>query len=171
MKDILSEGLDRIKIGYVWAALRIGLGWLLLWAFLDKLFGLGFATSADGAWINGGSPTTGFLKFGTSGIFSSFFESLAGNAAVDALFMAALLLIGTALILGIGMKIATLSGAVLMFILYLSNVPPVNNPLIDEHIIYIIALIGLAKVKAGQWIGLGEWWSSTKLVKRFPILE
>ena len=38
------------------AGLRIALGWVFLWAFLDKLFGLGFATAAENAWINGGCP-------------------------------------------------------------------------------------------------------------------
>ena len=33
---------------YVWGALRIVFGWIFLWAFLDKLFGLGFATRPSG---------------------------------------------------------------------------------------------------------------------------
>ncbi|RGA01239.1 hypothetical protein DI270_030565 [Microbispora triticiradicis] len=49
-------------VRYVWAAARIAIGWVFLWAFLDKLFGWGFATPAAKAWINGGSPTTGFLN-------------------------------------------------------------------------------------------------------------
>ena len=55
-----------------------GLGWVFLWAFLDKTFGLGFGTGldaetgvvdrfGDAAWINGGSPTLGFLNFGATG--------------------------------------------------------------------------------------------------------
>ena len=36
-------------------------GFIFLWAFLDKSFGLGYATPSDNAWIHGGSPTTGFL--------------------------------------------------------------------------------------------------------------
>lgn len=32
-----------------------------LWAFLDKTFGLGYATPAANAWVDGGSPTKGFL--------------------------------------------------------------------------------------------------------------
>ena len=41
--------------------LRFAMGFIFLWAFFDKVFGLGFATTADKAWIRGGSPTTGFL--------------------------------------------------------------------------------------------------------------
>src|SRR5690625_3160916 len=40
---------------------RIFIGFYFLWAFADKLLGLGFSTPKEGAWINGGSPTTGFL--------------------------------------------------------------------------------------------------------------
>jgi thiosulfate dehydrogenase [quinone] large subunit len=38
------------------AVFRVVLGVEFLWAFLDKTFGLGYATPAARAWINGGSP-------------------------------------------------------------------------------------------------------------------
>ena len=109
----------------VWQLLRLYLSFTLLWAFFDKLLGLGFATAADKSWLSGTSPTSGFLKFGVEGgTFASTFSSLAGNQIVDCLFMGGLLLIGLALALGIGMKIATYSGALLMFLIYLSLFPP-----------------------------------------------
>lgn len=157
------------KERYIWAALRIGVGWLLLWPFLDKLFGLGFATAPEDAWIAGGSPTFGYLKFATSGPFAPLFQSLAGNPVVDWLFMLGLLFVGLALLLGIGLNIAGYSGAMMMLFLWLSRLPPENNPVLDEHIIYMIVLIGLTRVKAGQWFGLGKWWS--RLVKDYPALQ
>jgi thiosulfate dehydrogenase [quinone] large subunit len=63
------------------------MGLIFLWAFFDKLLGLGFATKAENAWINGGSPTSGFLLHGTKGPFAEFFQSLAGIPTVDWLFM------------------------------------------------------------------------------------
>ncbi|MBM4466825.1 MAG: hypothetical protein FJ014_14955 [Chloroflexi bacterium] len=147
------------KERYIWAALRIGMGWLFLWPFLDKLFGLGFATAPEGAWIAGGSPTFGYLKFATSGPLAPIFQSLAGNPVVDWLFMLGLLFVGLALLSGIGVNIAGYSGAVMMLFMWLSNLPPEHNPFLDEHIIYMIILIGLVRVKAGQWVGLGKWWS------------
>jgi thiosulfate dehydrogenase (quinone) large subunit len=51
---------------YTAAALRLSLGWVFLWAFLDKTFGLGYATESRDAWIDGGSPTFGFLSFGAT---------------------------------------------------------------------------------------------------------
>jgi thiosulfate dehydrogenase [quinone] large subunit len=101
------------KEQYIWAALRIGMGWLFLWPFLDKLFGLGFTTAPEDAWIAGGSPTFGYLKFATSGPLAPIFQSLAGNPVVDWLFMLGLLLIGLALISGIGVSIAAYAGALI----------------------------------------------------------
>lgn len=163
--------LDKIKTKYVWVSLRLGMGWLLFWGFIDKLFGLGFSTTTENAWINGGSPTTGYLQYAVGDMFGHLFEGLAGVAAVDWLFMLGLLLIGGALILGVGVKIAAYSGSLLMLLFWLSALPLEHNPIIDDHIIYIALLIGLAKVNAGQWFGLGQWWQETKLVKKYPILE
>ena len=86
----------------VLAVLRIALGSIFLWAFLDKMFALGFATgrledgsidffAKGGAALNGGSPTLGFLKFGSRGPLASFWQGLAGDSWVNWLFMAALL--------------------------------------------------------------------------------
>ena len=54
----------------------------------DKLLALGFHTGydqagnldrfGDAAWINGGSPTEGFLAFGADGPFKGFYNSIAG---------------------------------------------------------------------------------------------
>jgi thiosulfate dehydrogenase (quinone) large subunit len=81
---------------YVFAGLRLALGWTFLWAFLDKTFGLGFATEAKGAWINGGHPTKGFLSFAATGPFKDFCNSIAGAAWADWLFMVGLLGFGKA---------------------------------------------------------------------------
>src|SRR3989344_4887256 len=113
-----------IKGQYFIASLRIGLGLIFLWSFFDKLFGLGFATASNKSWLAGTSPTFGFLKFGTHGPFKPIFESLAGNPVVDWLFMLGLLSVGTALVLGIARKIATLSGTLMLFLMWLAVFPP-----------------------------------------------
>lgn len=156
---------------WAWVAIRLTLGWILVWAFFDKLLGLGFATKPGQGWIDGVSPTTGYLNFGTGGLFGDMFAGLANNVFVDAIFMAALLLLGGALILGIGLKIAAVAGSLFFALLWLSNFPPANNPIVDEHVIYIFALIGIALADAGRYLGLGERWANTRLVKRFRFLE
>ena len=52
--------------------LRIVFGFIFIWAFFDKLLGLGFATARDKAWILGNSSTSGFLS-NVDGFFSGFF--------------------------------------------------------------------------------------------------
>ena len=61
---------------YIWSLLRIALGVIFLWAFLDKLFGLQFTTKPENAWLLGVSPTYGFLSAATKGPFSEIYKSL-----------------------------------------------------------------------------------------------
>ena len=58
-RPVMETGAAQARrpVDYVWAIARISLGWIFLWAFLDKTFGWGFATPANRAWIAGGSPT------------------------------------------------------------------------------------------------------------------
>ena len=155
----------------VWVVLRLSMAWIFLWPFLDKLLGLNFATKAEQAWILGNSPTTGFLKFGTHGPFASLFQNMAGSVFVDWLFMIGLLLIGLALLLGIGMRIASYSGALMLFLMRLALLPPEHNPFLDDHLIYAFIMIGLTFTKAGQWFGFGKWWASIPIIKKYKFLE
>ena len=153
------------------AVLRISTGFVFLWAFLDKTFGLGFATERADAWINGGSPTFGFLNFATEGkVFHDFFAGLAGPVA-DWTFMLGLLGIGLALVAGIGMRVAAVSGALLMTMMWAAWLRLENNPFMDDHIVYALVLIVMAVFGAGRTWGLGRRWEQTKVVQRFPILK
>ncbi|MFC4907063.1 DoxX family membrane protein [Actinomadura gamaensis] len=156
---------------YVWALARLSLGWVFLWAFLDKTFGLGHETKHAQAWIHGGSPTKAFLKFGAKGPFKGFYHDIAGAAWADWLFMIGLAAIGVALILGVCIRIAAVAGAVLLVMMWSVVLPPANNPFMDDHLIYAILLIGLAFVSAGDAVGLGRWWGSTPLVRKLPVLK
>lgn len=153
-----------------WGLLRITMGWTLLWPFMDKLSGLNFATPPEKAWLLGSSPTLGFLKSST-GPFAEIYQSIAGNPIIDWLFMMGLLFIGICFVLGIGMKIASYGGALMMLLMWSSHLPLKQNPLIDEHIIYALVFLGLNFAHAGQYLGLGKWWSKTALVKRYRALE
>jgi len=149
----------------VLAALRVVLGFYFLWAFVDKLFGLGFHTAPDKAWINGGSPTTGFLS-GVEGPFAGPFHAIAGAAWADWLFMAGLIGIGAALILGIGTRIATVSAVLLLALMYLASFPLETNPIVDEHVVYALAIAALGLLGAGDVYGLGRWWKALPIVQR-----
>jgi len=165
----------------VLATLRLSMGFIFMWAFLDKLFALGFSTGrqSDGsidffaegaAWLNGGSPTRGFLS-GSRGPLSSFWQSLAGDAWVNWVFMGALAALGTALLLGIGLRLAAVGGSILMLSMWSVAMLPGSNPFMDSHLVYALLLVLFAVARAGHTWGLGERWSRTALVRRLPFLK
>jgi len=145
--------------GRVAAVLRVVFGFTFLWAFTDKLFGLHFSTATAKSWLNGGSPTKGFLS-SSEGPFSGFYHAIAGRGLTNWAFMLALLAIGLALILGIGMRLAAIGGAIMYAMMYTVVLPTVSNPFIDAHI-----------VGAGHVWGLGNAWNKVDIVKRYPILR
>ena len=159
------------------AVFRVVLGFEFLWAFADKTFGLGYATPAARAWINGGSPTKGFLSWVAVGPFESAFHTIAGAAWADWLFMLGLLGIGIALVLGIGLRVAAVSGTLMMVLMWAAEWPldkltsagepsMSTNPIVDYHIIYALALIALAVTFAGNVWGLGRRWTRLPFVQR-----
>ena len=157
---------------YLWAVLRLAMGWLYLWPFLDKVFGLGFSTQAGKTWLDGVSPTLGFLKFGSKGPLKELFAGMAGNVVVDWLYMLGLLGIGVALLLGAGVRVAAVAGILMLALIYLAAyVWPEHNPFLDDHVIYAIVLAGLPLARAGRTWGIGAWWAKTPLVRRYAFLE
>ncbi len=164
-----AETREHLAARYAFALVRISIGFVFLWAFIDKLVGLDHATPSAKAWINGGSPSTGFLT-GVKGPFAGIFHSIAGTPA-DWLFMVGLLAIGVALILGVGMRIAAASGALLLVFMWAASLPIATNPFVDDHLIYAVTLIGLALMHAGDTVGLGRLWSKLPIVQRFPVLR
>lgn len=167
----IGDGARTAAIGYLWAGARLALGWVFVWAFVDKLFGLGHETTGKQAWIHGGSPTKGFLAHSATGPFQSFYHDIAGAAWADWLYMLGLAGIGAALILGIGMRVAAASGALLLVMMWTVVLPPDNNVLMDDHLIYALLIVGLAMAGAGNTLGLGRWWAATPLVRRLPVLK
>jgi len=153
-----------------WAVTRIALGFVFLWAFVDKTFGLGYATPSEGAWVNGGSPTTGFLS-GVEGPFAGLFNGISGQAWADWAFMLGLLGIGAALVAGVALRVAAASGVVMLVLMWSASLPIPNNPLLDDHLVYALVLVGLAASHAGRTLGLGRTWEKLALVKRYPVLR
>ncbi|ADU48004.1 DoxX family protein [Intrasporangium calvum] len=145
------------------AVLRLVMGWTFIWAFVDKLFGLGFATPSERSWLNGGTPAQGFMKGGAEGDnpFGQFFANIAGPWS-DWLFMLGLLGIGVALLAGAGLKIAAWSGSLLLLFMYLAQLPfyqeRATNPITDSHWVEAVALMVVAATYAGDTWGLGKWW-------------
>ncbi|WP_112468760.1 DoxX family protein [Streptomyces triticisoli] len=159
------------------AGLRVLLGFVFLWAFLDKTFGLGYATPSGKGWIDGGSPTKGFLSSVAVGPMESTFHSWAGATWANWLFMLGLLGIGVALIAGIGLRFAAVAGTAMMALMWMAEWPPAQhlsdgspsmstNPFADYHLLYAVALIVLAATGAGATWGLGRLWARLPFVSR-----
>ncbi len=162
------------------AATRIGIGLIFLWAFVDKLFALGFATGrledgtidvmGNAAWLNGGSPTEGFLTYGTSGPFAGFFQSFAGAGWADWLFMFGLFAIGVGLTFGLAMRLSAFAGATMLMLMWAAALLPDNNPFLDDHVIYSIVLLGLYWAASDRTWGFGTWWED-KVGSRYHALR
>ena len=173
-----EHGAIMTAVAAKWLAIvRIVTGFAFLWAFLDKTFGFGYATPAAKAWINGGHPTKGFLSAVAVGPFEATFHSWAGAAWADWLFMAGLLGVGIALLLGVGLRIAAVSGTLMMLLMWAAEWPLARhtsagelsmstNPIVDYHIIYALVLIAVALTYAGNTWGFGRFWAKLPFVGR-----
>ncbi|WP_246857661.1 DoxX family protein [Oerskovia sp. KBS0722] len=138
------------------AVLRIAISFVFLWPVLDKTLGLGYATPSERAWLNGGSPTTGYLS-SLEGPLSGPFVEMAGPAT-DWLFMLGMGLTGLALLLGVGTRVAAVSGTLLMALLWVTTWPVAagsNNPVVEDHVVTALVVIVVALTRAGETFGLG----------------
>jgi thiosulfate dehydrogenase [quinone] large subunit len=139
---------------YVLVALRLLIGWHILYEGFSKLLipnwsSIGFL--GESKWILSG--------------FSQWIISNPGVLkAVDILNTWGLIAIGLGLILGLFTKPAAISGAILLFIYYLSNPPLIgleytvptegNYLIISKTLIEAIALVLLAVFPSGTYAGL-----------------
>ncbi len=147
---------------YLTLGLRVLLGWVFLWAGAEKLY----------AYLTTGKlATPGYLQFATRGPLAGFFQGLAGNMVVEVLIVGGLILIGLALILGVLVRVAAVSGIVMMLLMYVSAFPPEHNPLVDDHIVYAALLGLLAVLGAGRFLGVDQWIEKRRFVEARPRLK
>ncbi|WP_438874323.1 hypothetical protein, partial [Streptomyces calidiresistens] len=175
-------GFGASQAGRLLAALRITTGLIFLWAFLDKMFALGWSTPSGRGWIEGGSPTAGFLGSVSAGPFAPVFNSWAGATWTDWLFMAGLLGLGLALVLGVALWPIAIAGALMLGFMWAAVWPPARilgdgspsgstNPLVDYHVVYAAVLFVLASTRAGDTWGLGRVWARVAPVDRYPWIR
>lgn len=169
VKKAKSSGVKGVNLNswYALAIVRIMIGYVFLWAFFDKLLGLGVATPVEKGWVSGGSPTEGFLLGAGSsgGPFAGLFHLLASQSMwTDWLFMLGLLGIGVALMMGIAMRLAAACGAILLVLMWMASLPLQNNPFIDDHLVYAVTLVALAGIEQ-RW-SFADWWHDFRFVKK-----
>lgn len=137
--------------------LRVSMGWLFLYAGLEKL-------------MNPGWSAAGYLASAKN--FPGFYVWLASSGMIGVVNILAewgLTILGIALILGIGVRLASWLGALLMLLFYMVlpfPYPDANSLLVDEHIILLFALLIMNAYHAGRAWGLSGWAART-----FPGLK
>ncbi len=110
--------------------------------------------------------------------FTGFYQWLAGPnllPIVNFLNEWGLTLLGISLILGIGVRLSSTLGAILMLLYYFPILDfPHPNPysfIVDEHIVYAASLLVLASVRAGRTWGLDNLCSKLSIYAKFPKLN
>lgn len=128
--------------------LRVSMGWLMFYAGVTKI-------------INPQWSAAGYL--GNAKTFAGFYQwFLRPDILPFTNFINewGLTIIGAALMLGIFVRISSLLGALMMILYYFPILdfpyPDAHSFLIDEHIIYAVALAVLAAFRAGHIWGLDE---------------
>lgn len=177
---------DKFNTDSIFGLLRLSLGFMFLWAFADKWIGLGFSTCFDSktgvttmlcdqSVLGGHSSTFDFLhNLSKDNLFYDFFHSLATNPMVDFLFMFTLMILGVGLMLGVLVRIASILGILLMIAMWASLLNlngGTSNPFVDYHIVYLLAMFGILITNKNQKFGLGKWWQSQNVVKKYQWLE
>lgn len=72
--------------------------------------------------------------------------------------------------LGIGVRIASVTGALLLVMMWLAALWPAHNPYLDDHLICAFVLIGVYATDAGQCLGFGRNWSGSSLMSKHRFL-
>ncbi len=139
---------------------RLSFGWIFIWSGFDKLI-TGF--DAEGFLVNAsrGPLKDVFVDMGTSSVALD---------VIDPLLVWGQILIGFSLILGFFTRIGLLFAAIQMFLFYLAQLYPENNPFLDFHIIYIGIFALLGAMGAGRVLGVDALAEKTEVVKKVPAL-
>lgn len=125
--------------------LRLVMGWIFLWAGLEKA-------------VNGFTAAS-FLQNATSGPFQEQFAAWGADstalAVIDPLVTYGQVLMGLAMIFGVATRAALFCGGVMMLLFFVAQFPPEHNPFVDYYIVYIVVYLMLGALGAGRIFGLG----------------
>lgn len=156
---------------WILVVLRVVIGWHFLYEGIVKLL--------EPNWTSGAYLAESRWIFAP--IFHWIAQTPAALTAVDFLNVWGLTLIGLALILGVFSRAAAISGAVLLGLYYVANPPLVglvggmptegNYVLIDKNLVELVALLALAAIPTGEFIGLDRMIAIFRSRKPAPTLE
>ncbi|MEO6956002.1 MAG: hypothetical protein ABI137_04595 [Antricoccus sp.] len=157
--------------GYLLGLVRILIGWMFIWTFIDRTFGLGRPTSHDQAWTRGGSPIDGFVgsarDSGSRNPVPGFWQFLSEQHAwVNIVLMVLIAVIGVLLVLGFGMWFSCVAGAILLLLQWFTAWPIKDNLFLNSALLGAVVLIALLACNAGSFVGLGKRWQHQEKVTR-----
>lgn len=143
--------------------LRLAMGWMMFYAGITKIL--------DPNW-----SAAGYLKGAKT--FTAFYQWLAQSGTIPLVNFVnewGLTLLGISLILGIGVRLSSVLGAVLMMLYYFPVLqfphPNAHAFIVDEHIIYVLVLVFFAATRAGRSYGLEGWCFQLPICSKFPKLR
>lgn len=142
--------------------LRITAGWMFFYAGITKV-------------INPEWSAAGYLS--GAKMFVGFYNWLLIPGILPTVNLVnewGLTLLGISLILGIGVRLSSVLGALLMLLYYIPLGFPYPNPhsyVVDEHIIYLAVLLYFSTVQAGRVWGLENWCSNLPICSKYPKLR
>lgn len=139
--------------------LRLVMGWMFFYAGITKV-------------INPGWSAGGYLKGAKNLVwFYGWLTTPAILPYINFINEWGLTLLGISLILGVAIRYSTVAGSLLMLLYYLVILdfpyPDKNSFLVDQHIIFILALTTLAAFKAGQVWGLEAWYNKLPIYHKY----
>lgn len=143
--------------------LRLATGWLMFYAGITKV-------------LNPQWTAAGYLQTAkTLPALFTWFASPANIGWVNFINEWGLTLLGVSLILGIAVRLSSILGIALMALYYLPilTFPRIGATayIVDQHVIYALALTFLAAVRAGRYYGLETWCAKLPICSRFPHLR
>ena len=143
--------------------LRISMGWFAFYAGITKV-------------LNPDWSAAGYLKGAKT--FAGLYQWLASPEILPVINFInewGLTLLGISLILGVGVRLASILGAVLMLLYYFPILdfpyPGQHSFIVDEHIIYALVLLLFAIFRAGRIWGLGSSCLKLPICSKFPRLR
>ena len=157
------------KQGKTWSVFfgRIALGFLFLWSGYQKLL----------TELSGRMATQGFLSGPAvaNGPLAGFFESLAGNWALEYLVVSGEILIGVALLFGVFTRVGAIGGMLMMLLFTVAMWPIADktgdNPLVDIRVIYGLVLLMVFFLAPGRLLGVDGMLEKTRAVRKHPRLK
>lgn len=151
-----SSGISALPAVFLFL-LRTAVGWHFLYEGISKIFTPNWSSA-------------GFLE-SSRWLFKDFFHWIAANPVAlnmtDMANIVGLILIGSALLLGLYVRGASLAGVVLLLLYYTANPPLIgldsgalaegNYLVVDKNLVELLALCVLATMPARSLWGLGGW--------------